>query len=129
VINWMMSLPSFGKLLVYTLLGEGICACWAFVVLYTLRHKWWHNQFGRHLVALSSCLGAFLTYYGLLVFWPDMPARDTVRMVLFVALIIVINQRLWVFGRYERARRRDGHPPLHGHFEPEDSEGPPDAVH
>jgi len=106
VINWMTGLPSVGKLLVYALLAEGILACWAFVILYSILHKWWGNQFGRHLVALSACLGAFLTYYGLLVFWPDMPARDTVRMVLFVALILVINQRLWVFGRYEYARRR-----------------------
>jgi tetrahydromethanopterin S-methyltransferase subunit E len=107
VIVWLTSLPSLARVLVYALLAEGIVACWAFVVLYSLKHKWWHNDFGRHLVALSSCLGAFLTYYGLLVFWPDMPGRDVIRGVLFVALIAVINQRLWVFGRYERARMRE----------------------
>lgn len=107
MIAWLTSLPPIGKLVVYALLGEGIAACWAFVILYTIEHKWWHSDFGRHLVALSSCLGAFLSYYGLLVFWPDMPYRDAIRTVLFVSLIFVINQRLWVFGRYEMAKKRE----------------------
>lgn len=106
MIAWITSLPDLSRLLVYLLLGEGIVACWTFVILYSINHKWWHNDIGRHLVALSSCLGAFLTYYGLLVFWPDMPWRDEIRTVLFVALIAVINQRLWVFGRYDLARKR-----------------------
>lgn len=105
--TWIASVPLPVRLLVYGLLAEGIAACWAFVVLYSVKHRWWHNDFGRHLVALSTCLGLFLTYYGLLVFWPDLPGKDVIRLVLFVALIMVINQRLWVFGRYERARTRE----------------------
>jgi hypothetical protein len=107
VIAWLASLPDFFRVLVYVLLGEGICACWAFVILYSFNHKWWHNDIGRHLVALSACLGTLLSFYGLLVFWPTMPGRDVIRMVLFVSLIAVINQRLWVFGRYDLARRRE----------------------
>lgn len=107
MITWLASLPGFFRGLVYVLLGEGIVACWAFVALYSFNHKWWHNDIGRHLVALSACLGALLTFYGLLVFWPDMPGKDAVRMVLFVSLIIVINQRLWVFGRYDLAKKRE----------------------
>lgn len=107
MIDWLASLPDVSRMVVYALLGEGILACWAFVILYSVNHKWWHNDIGRHLVALSTCLGAFLTYYGLLVFWPDMPGRDVIRGVLFVSLIAVINQRLWVFGRYDLARKRE----------------------
>jgi tetrahydromethanopterin S-methyltransferase subunit E len=107
VIDWLAHLPSPWQWVVYALLGEGIAACWAFVILYSIKHAWWHNDFGRHLVALSSCLGLFLTYYGMLVFWPELPGKNVIRMVLFVALIVVINQRLWVFGRYEQARKRE----------------------
>lgn len=106
MIVWLASLPTAWRVVVYVLLGEGIVACWSFVALYSLNHKWWHNDIGRHLVALSACLGALLTFYGLLVFWPDMPGRDIIRMILFVSLIVVINQRLWVFGRYELAKTR-----------------------
>lgn len=107
MITWLTSLPTFWRVVVYALLGEGIVACWSFVALYSFNHRWWHNDIGRHLVALSACLGALLTFYGLLTFWPDMPYRDVIRMVLFVSLIVVINQRLWVFGRYELARKRE----------------------
>ena len=107
MIAWLASLSTAYRVLVYVLLGEGIVACWVFVALYSFSYRWWRNSVGRHLVALSACLGAFLTYYGLLVFWPDMPGRDVIRGVLFVTLIVVINQRLWVFGRYDLARRRE----------------------
>lgn len=105
--SWLASLPTGYRVLVYLLLGEGIVACWAFVVLYSLSFRWWRNAVGRHLVALSACLGALLSFYGLLVFWPDLPGKDAIRGVLFLSLIAVINQRLWVFGRYDLARRRE----------------------
>jgi hypothetical protein len=107
VIAWVASLPQLYRVLVYVLLCEGIFACWAFVALYSFNHRWWHNDIGRHLVALSACLGALLSYVGLLVLCPDMPWRDAIGMGLFVSLIAVVNQRLWVFGRYDLARKRE----------------------
>lgn len=99
--------PLGWRIYAYVLLGVGIFGCWAFVALYTKKYRWWTDPFGQHLVAFSACLGLFLTYYGVLVVWPDMPGRGAVRLALFTLLTVVIVWRLVLFGRFTRAKERE----------------------
>ncbi len=100
------ALPLALKLYTLALLVICVVACWAFVALYSRRWPWWTNQFGSHLVAFSSCLGLFLTYYLVLAFWPGMPWRVQIRTALFTLLTVVIVWRLVLFWRIDRDERR-----------------------
>lgn len=93
---------------IYTLALLVVCvaACWAFVALYSKSFPWWRNQFGSHLVAFSTCLGLFLSYYLVLAFWPQMPWRVGIRTALFTLLTVVIVWRLVLFWRINRDERR-----------------------
>lgn len=93
------ALPLGWRIYLFVLLGISTLGCWAFVVLYHRAYRWWRNEFGRHLVSFSACLGLFLTYFVVLAFWPEMPWRMGLRIGLFTLLTLVIVWRLVLFGR------------------------------
>lgn len=93
------------RLFVYALLGIGALGCWWFIGRYTSLYRWWRNDIGRHLIALSSCLGLFYTYYAAVVFWPDLPGRTGIRLALFAALTGTILWRVAIFERVARLER------------------------
>lgn len=98
--------PLGWKIYALVLLAIGLLGCWAFVYRYVRTYKWWNNEFGRHLIAFSSCLGAFLTFYAVMAVWPELPGRGAIRLVLFTALVAVIVWRLVLFERIKRAEDR-----------------------
>lgn len=108
-VNTIAALPTGLRIYTLALLVISWAGCWAFVVLYTRAYKWWHNEFGRHLVAFSACLGLFLTYFLVLAFWPGMPywPRIWLRTGLFTLFAAVIVWRLVLFGRVHLAQQRE----------------------
>lgn len=100
--NLLTSLPLWWRVVMYVLLGVGVVGCWGFVWMYTRTYKWWRNQFGQHLVAFSTCLGLFLSYYTVRLFWVDMPWRTPIVLTLFVFLDVVI---VWRFALFWRVRK------------------------
>lgn len=107
-MSQLAALPPWLRLYTLALLVVCTVGCWAFVVLYHRAYRWWTNDFGRHLVAFSACLGLFLTYYLVLAFWPEMPARVGIRTGLFTLLTVVVVWRLVLFGRVHLAQQREG---------------------
>jgi hypothetical protein len=105
-MNTIAALPPALRIYTLALLVISWAGCWAFVVLYTRAYKWWNNEFGRHLVAFSACLGLFLTYFGVLAFWPGMPyaLRIWLRTGLFTLFAAVIVWRVALFWRVDRAQ-------------------------
>jgi hypothetical protein len=107
-VNQIAALPPGLRLYTLALLLISAAGCWLFVVLYHRAYRWWTNEFGRHLVAFSACLGLFLTYYVVLAFWPEMPywLRLWLRTGLFTLLTGVIVWRLVLFGRVAVATQK-----------------------
>lgn len=102
--------PLGWKIYALTLLVLGIVGCWLFVYRYARTYRWWKNEFGRHLIAFSSCLGQFLTFYGVVAVFPDLPFKDAIRLILFTELVAVILWRLALFERIKRLEDREGEP-------------------
>lgn len=107
--NLLTSLPIAWRVVMYVLLGVGVVGCWLFVAMYTKAYRWWENQFGQHLVAFTACLGLFLTYYAVRLFWQDMPGRTPIVLSLFVLLDVMIVWRVVLFWRTKSEQDKDGH--------------------
>lgn len=103
-------LPLVWKLVAFGLLVLGIVFVFGFIADYTSHLPWTSSEEGRHLVAMSANVGAFLLLYTALAIWPDMPLRNIVRLVLFAALIGNCGWRWWLLRKYLRSRRRRGTP-------------------
>lgn len=99
-------LPLGWKLFALGLLVLGIIFVIGFLVRYTAKLPWASSEEGRHLVAMSSVVGAFLVLYLALAAWPEMPYRHAVRMVLFTALVAVLGHRWWLLEKHLRGKRR-----------------------
>lgn len=91
--------PPFWKVYAIILLIVFLSSCWAFVIGYATRYRWWENVVGRHLVSFSGCLGLFGTYYTVLLVWPELPGKSTIRLVLFTGLTAITVWRLFWFMR------------------------------
>lgn len=105
------SYPLGWKIYALTLLALGLIGCWAFVIRYMRRYDWWATEFGRHLIALSSCLGLFMTFYAVLAVFPRLPGAAAIRLILFTVLVAVILWRLVLFERIKRADDTHDSPP------------------
>lgn len=76
-----------------------------FLVHYSLVYPWWRNEYGRHIVAFSGVVTAFLIYFLIFTFFPQLPWRTPIRLTLFVILGVVIWQRWFVFVRTRKRER------------------------
>ena len=84
-----------------TLAADSI-ACFWFIVIYSLRAKWWRNPMGRNLVTMSASLGALFGYSALAFLWPGIPGRVVIRTLLFLSLTTAVIWRVVVFHRIGR---------------------------
>lgn len=100
------SLPLVLKILAIALLAVGVLGGWWFVARYMLLFKWRSTEIGRHLVAFSSLLALFYTYYLVYSFLPNAPGKTPIRLGLFVALTGVILWRVVIFERVAAEARR-----------------------
>lgn len=101
------TLPPWLRVLTEIVLIIGAVASWLFIFRYMAKFRWWTTDIGRHLIAVSACLGAFYSYSAVAVVWPDVPGRVWVRGVLFVLITITIVWRLIMFERVQRQLRKD----------------------
>lgn len=101
--------PLLWKVYAIVLLALFVSSCWAFVIGYATRYRWWDNQVGRHLISFSGCLGLFGTYYTVLAVWPDMPGRSGIRLALFTVLTgVTVWRFFWFMHIRAEERRKDG---------------------
>jgi hypothetical protein len=95
----------------WILLVVGTAASWGFVGYYATTYRWWLTEIGRHLITMSSIVGAFYLYFLVFLVWPALPGRAVIRFALFVALTATLVWRLAVFSRHrlaERTERQNG---------------------
>jgi hypothetical protein len=92
------------NLIAYGVLGVGWVAVVWFLVRYMTQAPWYHSEAGRHLVAMSLCVGGFFTLYLVLAVLPTLPGKGLIRITLLVALVAVC---IWRTTMLERSLRRD----------------------
>ena len=98
--------------LMYTyeaLLFVGAFSCWGFIFRYVTKFKM-STPIGRHLVAMSAIVGAFLTYAAIATIWPGAPGRVWIRTILFIALVVALVLRWVMFERLLRKIDKEGKP-------------------
>lgn len=98
----MVGLPQWLRWVYVALMVLGFVGCAWFVFRYTQRFRWWSTEWGRHLIAFSSCVGLFMAYFLLLAAWPGLPWKNTVRTALFASLIAIIWWRVVMLERVMR---------------------------
>jgi hypothetical protein len=101
-----MSTTGVGRVIYETLILVALFGSVGFIVHYSLVYSWWRDEVGRHIVAFSGCVGAFLLFFTVSFFFPAWPGRDWVRFALFLFLVGVIWWRWIVFIRVRRQDRR-----------------------
>lgn len=84
-----------------------------FVILYQIRVKWWRTAIGRMLMSFIGSLECILLLTVLSVFWPDMPGRPYLRVVVWAIIIASFTYMLVAFLRtqqmldeFEKSRRK-----------------------
>jgi hypothetical protein len=90
----------------YVLIIVAWLGCWTFVIWYSIAYPWWRNEVGRFAIAFPLCLGLFMTYYAIRIFWPDLPGRIPAVMCLFVLLDVIVVWQLILFIRIWIEQRR-----------------------
>ena len=76
------------------------------VYIYTQR-GWWRNQIGRMLIATSSCVGLFFLWYFIVTIYPGIPARNSIRTILFLATTIAVVYTMFAIINLTRITKRD----------------------
>lgn len=89
-------------LVAYAVLGVGWLAVVYFLAAYMITSPWTSTEVGRHLVAMTACVGAFFTLYLLLAIFPDLPGKGLIRLVLLVLLVAACVWRAVMLTRYLR---------------------------
>lgn len=79
----------------------GAVCSWVFIARYMTAYRWWETEFGPHIIAWSSIVGGFYTYYAVVVIWPQLPGRALIRLVLFALMTVAI---IWRLAMFERVR-------------------------
>lgn len=100
-------LPTWQRWVNDALLLAGVLASWGFIARYTQTYRWWRTDLGAHLVTFSACVGAFYTYFAVVLIWPGLPGKAIIRTVLFVALTAAMVWRWAIFEQVRRQTKRD----------------------
>lgn len=99
-------LPLWARVLAFGLLTIGTSASWIFVGWYGCTRAWSSSAMGRHIIAFSSVVAAFFTLYLVLMIWPNLPGRSTIRFTLLICLVGVVVWRLVIFAVEDWRDRR-----------------------
>lgn len=87
------------------LLGAGVAGSAVFIVLYSLRARWWRSEVGWWLVTFPGSLGLLLANGIVFRLVGDYPGRQLVNLVLFVVVVAAV---WWCVALLHRATRRKG---------------------
>lgn len=73
----------------------GVIAGGGFIGLYWYNHPGWiRSDVGKLLMTFSIIIFLFYTFNTAVIFWPTMPGRSLIRLVLYTAMTIAIVYRL-----------------------------------
>lgn len=91
------------------LLIVGILCGGGFIGLYWYNHPGWiHSHVGKLLMTFSINIFLFYAWYAVVAFWPTIPGRGMVRLILFSFMTAAIVARLISFFIIEnKIRRKD----------------------
>lgn len=90
------------------MLMVGAIFSWGSIALYILSQKGWlHSPVGQLFTVLAFAVGMFYTWYTILYFWPRMPGRAPVRLVLFSITTFAIVWRFIILAKLLNTARRD----------------------
>lgn len=73
-----------------------------FIVFYHIRHKWWGNSVGRHMMSFMGGLTAILDLSLIAQVWPGMPGRQELRILVWVLIPFLFTWRLIILLRAKR---------------------------
>jgi hypothetical protein len=91
------------------LLLVGDIAGGGFIALYWYNHPGWiKSEVGKLLLTFSIVIFLFYSWYTLVAFWPTIPGRGPIRVILFSLMTAALVHRLISFFIIEaKIRRRD----------------------
>lgn len=106
MIRAIHSLPWGWTVFAYAVLGWGLLTVALFLIRYTTNLPWASTQEGRHLVSMTTSIGAFFLLYLIQAFVPDFPGRQYILVVLLVGLVTNCTWRWVLLERHLAERRR-----------------------
>lgn len=106
MIRAINTLPLGWMIFAYALLVIGAVSVLGFLLRYVTNLPWTRTEEGRHLVAMSSSVGAFFVIYLIQLFVPDWSWRPKLMVVLLVGLVANCVWRWVLLEKHLRDRRR-----------------------
>lgn len=96
----VLHLPSgWTRPLIMTGVVWAVTAGHLFVIFYHIRHKWWRNSIGRHMMSFMGGLTAILDLSLIAQFWPGMPGREELRILVWMLIPFLFTWRLIILLR------------------------------
>lgn len=71
------------------------------------QRKWWSNDIGKIIITLSLVDGLFYLWYIIVSLYPQIPGRNTIRLILFTIMTVAIVYRFFTMVRLARIVKRD----------------------
>lgn len=102
------TMPPAWAAVAYILIGLGIFFSVGFLSRYMLKKPWARTEGGRHIVAWSANVLAFLLLYGMLAIWPNFPGRGAIRFVLLATIVANAGWRWWLLEKTLYAEKKSG---------------------
>ena len=91
-----------------TLLFLGSLCSFGVVGVYVRgQRKWWSNDIGKIIITLSLVDGLFYAWYLVVTFFPQIPGRNIIRLILFTVMTLAIVYRFFTMVKLARIVKRD----------------------
>lgn len=88
--------------------GAVVCASVVFAVTYHLRARWYRSEVGRHVMAMSTAVGALGLYTVIVAIWPGhdllLDILRWARTAVVAAVALLLAQRTRMVIRAQRQR-------------------------
>lgn len=105
MIRAINDLPIGWRILAYAVLAWGLIVVVLFLGRYTRKLPWADSPEGRHLVAMSSNIGAFFLVYLVQAIWPEIPGRRYILIGLLLTMVINCTRRWLLLEKHLREPR------------------------
>jgi hypothetical protein len=66
------------------------------VLVYQFRWKWWKSAIGRHFMVFMSGLEMIMLLAVFNLFWPQMPGKPYIRIIVWAVIFILFTWRAYV---------------------------------
>lgn len=78
-----------------------------YVIFYSTRSPWWKTPIGISMLVQKVLLTLLVIVIVIGLYWPDMPGREVIRLVIFVACVVAF---WWDFIQALRIQYQVRHP-------------------